>query len=182
MQESPEDTQSRRFPPSFLGLSFFNLNKETTNMSTKELKSAVAELSEKILADITVSDTGAAVIADGVYDKNLPTGLTPDIIKAVSDHNTNFVAAGTHAFGTAAINAMAKSDAFDKVEGVMPLGYKDTYGLTTTRKVVTGPEDNQKTEFGVTVGVLNVRAGANGNQVKIAHSLLSELAAEKFGQ
>lgn len=151
-------------------------------MSTKELKSAVSEMANRILADISVSDSGLATIAADVYDKTLPDGLTPDIVKAVSDHNTNFVAAGTYAFGTAALDAMGKSTAFDKVEGVMPAGYKDTLGLVTHRKLVTGPEDNQKTDYGVTIATLNVRAGANGNQVKIAHHLLAEAAAEKFGQ
>lgn len=144
-------------------------------MSTKEPSAQVVALSEKLMAAITIDNkTGETTVQPDIYDQGLPEGVTPDVIKKISDYDTNFVAAGQHAVGNAAIKAIGENPELNKVSADIPMGYKNNLHVSFTGKV-DGPEGKEPT-YGVMEAILTVRAGNNGAQSKIVRSMLGELA------
>lgn len=139
----------------------------------------VQAMADQIGAAIQIdTKAGTATVTEGLYDKTLPDGLTPEVVKAVSDHNTTFVAAGTLAFGKASVEAMKGSKKLETLELDIPMGHKDNLGLHTSRNVtVTAPGSDTKIEkFGVVKATYEVRAGKNGGQLKAARQTVADLA------
>lgn len=153
----------------------------TTEVKKPALHDDVATLSEKLYAGIKVDAKAAtATAADNLYKDNLPTGVTMEAVKAVSDYNTSFVAAGAHAFGKAAVEAMKDHKKLEKVSLDIPMGVKDNVSYTVDRvKEVPNRFGNGETliKHGVISTSYEVRAGKNGGQLKAARTLIGEMAA-----
>jgi hypothetical protein len=145
---------------------------------SKELKSAVAELSEKLAQDIKIdATTGTPTIAEDIYDKNLPEGLTPAVVKQLHEHNSVFASAGVHRFGVEAVKALAENKTLDQVTGTVPFGHKDTLSITTSRSVTTGTGEKQRVDYGVTVGTITNKATHSAGQMKVALDIIGAAAA-----
>jgi len=145
------------------------------------LHQEVAALSEQLVKGITVDGkTATATAVETLYKDNLPEGLSMEAVKAVSDYNTTFVAAGTHAFGTVAIDAAKSHKKLEKVSIDIPMGVKDSLSLTFDRRQeIPNRFGNGETivKYGVIKPTYEVKAGKNGAQLKAARSVINELAA-----
>ena len=132
---------------------------------TKEIKQSVQELSAKITDALTMNeDTGATTAADNVYFDNAPEGVTPESTKKHSDYDTDFVSASTHAFGSMSIRAMASNKDLTNTQVSIPMGYKGAIDISATNV-----STDDKVPVVSIIPVLSVRAGENGNQMKIDH-------------
>lgn len=144
------------------------------------LHQEVATLSEQLVKGIIVDGKAATATAvETLYKDNLPAGLTMDAVKAVSDYNTTFVAAGAHAFGTVAIEAAKAHKKLEKVSIDIPMGVKDNVSYTFDRKKeIPNRFGNGETivKHGVITTTYEVKAGKNGAQLKAARAVINELA------
>lgn len=153
---------------------------------TEKSKSAtlhhdVEGMSGILQKDIVVDGkAGTAMAKDTLYKDNLPEGITMETVKAISDYNTTFVAAGAHAFGVVATEAAKTHKKLEKVSIDIPMGFKDNVSYTFDRmKVVPNRFGNGEdiTKYGVLHTSYEVRAGKNGAQLKAARAVINELAA-----
>lgn len=147
-----------------------------SDTKVKELKAVVKAMSDALMADISIDATsGVATPAEDIYNKHLPEGLTPDLVKNLSEHNTNFVAASTHAFGVTAVAAMKANPELQKATIDIPFGYKDNLHITTVAR--TELPNDKGTDYGDTHAILTVKAGSNGAQLKTAISMIADMAS-----
>ncbi len=149
------------------------------------LTDSVLELSKKLAAGLSIDkDTGAGTATADLYNTTLPEGLTKDIVKAVSEHNTNFVAAGAHAFGMMAVDAMAKNKKLENASVTIPMGHRDsvTHNLARSKTFINQMSENKDevTHYGKMTSTLEVRAGKNGGQLKAARALVAEAGLAKL--
>ena len=79
-------------------------------MSESKISEDVRSMAKLISENIEIDKTGAGSEKEPIYEKTLPSDLTIETVKKVSDHNTNFVAAGALAFGEQSLKAMEKHD------------------------------------------------------------------------
>lgn len=152
----------------------------TTTAKKLELKPEVQAMSDKLTEGFVIDVNAKTVTTkDGLYESTLPEGLTIDIVKNVQDHNSTFVAAGAHAFGKLAVDAMKANKGLDKLTVDITMCGKDSVSYTVDREQerinhLGGGETIHK--FGVITTTLDVRAGKNGGQLKVARSLIGEMA------
>lgn len=154
------------------------------------LKPEIIDLSVKITGGL-VADHGNGTIIEkegaDIYNSNLPEGLTPEIIRNVSDYNTTFIAAGAHAVGLMSVDMMANNSSLDRVTGEIAMGYKDSVGFTIDRRKEytnsLGDGEPQTVEkYGVLRHSYDVRAGKNGSQLKSVREFIGQLSATKLRQ
>lgn len=153
--------------------------------SKSAIKQEVLDLSKKIAEGITLdTKTGHAEAADGIYEANLPEGLTTETVKAVGDYNTTFVAAGTHAFGTLAVEAMKSTKSLNEATVQIKMHGKDTLGVSVQRSkeynnaLAKEGEPKTVTKHGVITTTYDVVAGNNRGQLKAARNEIAALASE----
>ena len=70
---------------------------------------AKKEINNDLVKTIKGSLSGTNIIEskDSVFEETLPEGLTPEVVKKVNDHVTDFVAAGYVAFAQHSADVMA---------------------------------------------------------------------------
>lgn len=156
---------------------------EAVQEARAKVKAEVLALAETIEAGL-LHEKKSTVITEkeegSLYEANLPEGLTPEIVNAVSDYNTTFVAAGAHACGKMAVEAMAKDKTVTEITGQIKMGKRDKVGYTIARSKeyenrLAG--DGVKTEkFGVVTTSYEVQGGTNKGQLKAVRNLIGELA------
>lgn len=158
-------------------------------MSDKpSLKEETLKISKEIKANLTVDASGeCSGDSQSVYEAHLPDGITMDTVKSVSSYNTTFCAAGTHAVGELAIEAMKKDKKLESVTAKLPFGSRDSLNLTFHRSregVQNFGADKGKsvTQYGSSVVRVRTRAGNNSGQMAAARKLISDLATEAFGK
>lgn len=156
--------------------------KETT--TGPQLKENVLALSKKIEAGLTIDKkTGVGSESVDLYEQNLPEGVTMQQVTDVSDYNTTFIAASTHAFGKIAVEAMQSNKKLDSATAEIKMGVKDTLSINVDRsKTYTAQLGDKKgepiTKMGVVTTAYDVRAGKNGGQLKVARALIAQMAAD----
>jgi hypothetical protein len=149
--------------------------------NTTHLKPETLALSKILSAGINVDGkTGEVKLTDGLYTANLPSELTPEIVSAVSDFNSTFVAAAAHAFGTNAVAAATIKNSKDVFDTSIPLTGADKLNLGFVRsKTMPNPREpgTEITKYGVVSASLDIKAGRNGGQLKHARSEIMAAAA-----
>lgn len=147
------------------------------------INQTVLDMSAVIMGGLTAdSNLGVVNSQEDIFEKTLPGTLTMEVVNQVANHNTTFVAAATHAFGTMAMNAMKDNSKLDTVIGTVNMGGDDTLGMHYTRmKEMHVPGKDEKiTKYGVTTVDYTVKAGKNGGELKKVRSELNELAMAAF--
>lgn len=145
--------------------------------TTKQPNATVTAMHEIMIKGIEVDPkTGVSTVNPNLYEQTLALteGLTPELIKKVSDHDTNFAAASLQTVGVVGIKTIGENPELNKISADIPMGYKNNIHVSFTGKV-DGPEGKEPI-YGVTEAILTVRAGNNGAQSKIVRSMLGELA------
>lgn len=157
-----------------------------TQESEVQLKEEVLQMATRIETGLKLdAKTGIASAEDNLYELLLPETLTLETVKAVGAHNSNFIAAGTYAFGNVAIKAMAKHKDLEKASAEIKMAGRDVLNLNIDRsKTYTdhlhGSGDTVK--YGVVSASYDVRAGKNSGELKKARTLVAELAMQKLAK
>ena len=146
-------------------------------MAEKSISEEVLALSKKISESVSVDkDTGVAEVKGDPYVENLPETLTTEIIREVEGYNKKFVAAGTHAIGQAALDAMKSNKKLEVVTGSISLGNKSNFEVNVKRSAEynAGPGSSEKiTKFGETTIKMNLDAGKakSGDLARVREAL-----------
>lgn len=148
---------------------------------TPSVKDEIAVLSKAIADDLTVDAKASTMAAaEDIYSKNLPEGLSMTVVDQVRDYNTAFVAAGAHAVGKIAVEAMTTHKKLDQLSVEIGMGGKDAVHYSVDRKKVTIDQIHNKgaeiVKYGVVTTGLTVGAGKNAGQLKVARAEIGALA------
>ena len=147
------------------------------------INQTVLDMSEVIMGGLTAdSNLGVVNSQEDIFEKTLPQDLTMAVVNQVANHNTTFVAAATHAFGTMAMNTMKDNSKLDTVIGSFDMGGDDQLSMIYARsKEMHVPGKDEKiTKYGVTNIAYEVKAGKNGGELKKVRAELNELAMAAF--
>lgn len=152
----------------------------------KEINADIIKMSEQLQKSIKVGKDGSVEISGKPYIEQMPATLTKEVVEAVADYNTKFVAASGHAFGKVSEEAMKKHKTIETTEGAFPMIAKDkvthSYNreVTSTNAFAKTDADKTVTNFGVLHTTLEVRAGKNKGQLSAVRSALKASAMESF--
>ena len=147
------------------------------------LSAEVLAMSEKMQKHFTVDKATGVGTEDDTYAKVIPDNLSPEIIKAVSDFNVNYIAAGAHVVGLAGVKAMKDNKKLDQVTAEFKMNGRDTVSYTMDRKVENKNSfkpGETVTKFGAISTSIDIRAGKAGAQLKNARKIINDLAAEQL--
>lgn len=156
--------------------------KETVvETKTKSVDESVLALSAKIEEGVKLDKKlGTGEQTSELFDENLPEGLTTEHVKSLTNYSTTFVAAGTHAFGKLAVEAMKGNKTLKEANISIRMAGKDTLDINVLRsKEYSNPlvkDSEPVTKYGVVTAKYEVHAGANRAQLKVVRNTIAELA------
>ncbi len=144
----------------------------------------VTDLADKIYKDLEVKSGELSVKEKAdPYFNNLPETLTKDTVEAVHGYNEVFVAAGVHAAGRIAIEAMKKDKHTKIVSGQIGMVGKDYIAITAERDrsfPIPGKDGEVTTKPIHITQKLHVQGVRNVGNVSKVHDALTELAESAF--
>lgn len=149
-----------------------------------EIKPEVLDLAAKLKAGITISKDGStATVAEGLYEQNLPSNISMDVLKEAQKHNNVFIAAAGYAFGESAIDVMKKNAEISAVSISIPTVGKDTLDLTFKREsqFPNAGGEGTTTKYGTLMTKYNMYGTGSRGQVLKVKQELSEKATAVFG-
>jgi hypothetical protein len=159
---------------------------EEKKETSSQIKDEILELSAKLQKDMSIDKkTGNGTEAENLYTKHLPDGLSTEVVKQVKDYDGAFIAAGTHAFGQLAIQAMKKNSDLPKATIELSMGNRDSMAVTVERSKDSvnqfSADKATVTKFGVTTVTFDARAGASkAGQLKHVRAQIAEMAAAQL--
>lgn len=133
-------------------------------------------------------NTGVGSAPDDIYKDHLPEGIDMEQVKAISNYNSNFIAAGAHAFGVLAVDAMADNKELKDASLTVPMGHKDavTYNVnrehTYKNNFAKDPDNATVTKYGTISTCYDVKAGDLSGELKNARELIREIATDKLAK
>ena len=146
-----------------------------------EVSETVLELSKKIEKHLAWDKEAHSINGDkDTFKTCIPDELNEKVIRAVNEFQTDFVAAGAHAFGNMAINHLKKDGNLSRIEGGIPMVGRDHVSYVMDReKTYENRLGNGETvqKFGVLSTVVEMRPGRNVGDYKQIRKELGELAA-----
>jgi len=149
------------------------------------IKKEIIELSEKLTGAIAVDKAGSTEVNGDPFVENLPEGLDMATVEAVKDYNATFIAASGHAFGKAAISAMAKTKSLAETNVSFGMGGKDKVDHTFIRsyeaKAPGAAEGVQKWGKMVTTVTVDSHRPKVGQLGQVRQALAAD-AAEKLAK
>lgn len=161
--------------------------KNTTPKSA--LDPEVLEMSSKITQNIAYNKkTKEGEEQNHVYEAVLPPSLTMETVNAVAKQNATFIAAGTHAWGNMAIEAMRADGDLNETSLQLKMAGKDTLSISVQRSkeynnsLAKEGDPKTVTKFGVVTATYDVVAAANRGQLKAVRNELAALAAEHLSK
>ena len=138
---------------------------------TKPIKPEVLDYSGKVKKVLTIDNQAGIVSGDlqKVYDDNLPEGVTPSIVKSITEYDGTVVSGTVHAVGELAIAAMAKHNNLNKVTGDFTFGHRASLsiGVDRRKEVVNNfsPDREVIVKHGAVSAEVQYRAGRGGAQM-----------------
>jgi hypothetical protein len=149
-------------------------------VKTPEITAEVLDLSGKLQKEIKIDREGVGLIDSEAYVNSLPEGITRETIEIIQKHNTTFIAAGLHAFGTKAIDMAKKHDGMTSASLSIATVGKDTidYNWKRTREVPSPGTSETKTTYGTTtIGVTTHATSNTGELARIKKTLTAQAFA-----
>lgn len=125
----------------------------------------------------SLSGTNTIESKDSVFEETLPEGLTPEVVKKVNDHVTDFVAAGYVAFAQHSADVMASNKDIDETTGTLGTGALGDITYSFDRqKTINPPKGDPFVQK--LAGRVNVRfkSGESGSLLKTAREEVRALA------
>ncbi len=140
---------------------------------------AKKEINNDLVKTIKGSLSGTNIIEskDSVFEETLPEGLTPEVVKKVNDHVTDFVAAGYVAFAQHSADVMASNKDIDETTGTLGTGALGDITYSFDRqKTINPPKGDPFVQK--LAGCVNVRfkSGESGSLLKTAREEVRALA------
>lgn len=147
----------------------------------KNIKPEVLEMSEKIKSQLKIDGRNGHITGeDNIFESTLPEDLTMETVNKVSDHNTTFVAAGVHAMGSLAVEAMKDHSHLNEATGSIKMGGKDTLDVNIERSRTYANRLQEGADDVVKHGVMDINytvmAGKNAGQLKKVKMAIGEYA------
>ena len=140
---------------------------------------AKKEINNDLVKTIKGSLSGTNIIEskDSVFEETLPEGLTPEVVKKVSDHVTDFVAAGYVAFAQHSADVMASNKDIDETTGTLGTGALGDITYSFDREKTINPPKGEPFVQKL-AGRVNVRfkSGESGSLLKTAREEVRALA------
>lgn len=140
---------------------------------------AKKEINNDLVKTIKGSLSGTNIIEskDSVFEETLPEGLTPEVVKKVNEHVTDFVAAGYVAFAQHSADVMASNKDIDETTGTLGTGALGDITYSFDReKTINPPKGDPFVQK--LAGRVNVRfkSGESGPLLKTAREEVRALA------
>ncbi len=140
---------------------------------------AKKEINNDLVKTIKGSLSGTNIIEskDSVFEETLPEGLTPEVVKKVNDHVTDFVAAGYVAFAKHSADVMASNKDIDETTGTLGTGALGDITYSFDRQKTINPPKGEPFVQKL-AGRVNVRfkSGESGPLLKTAREEVRALA------
>ena len=155
----------------------------TVEKTVTQPKESIVALAKRIADGLTLdTNTGIGSESKELYKELLPEELTMEQVKAVSEYNTDFIAAGAYAFGQMAVNAMSKNKDLTEASVDVNMGHRDVLKLSVDREKSyrnpLGGEGATSTKYGVVTAAYEVKSGKNGGQLKTARNAINAMALD----
>lgn len=131
-----------------------------------KINAEVIKLSDLIKPGIKIAKDATVEIDPELYTKTLPEGLTKETVEQVNQHNSNFFAATTHAFGHTAVDHMKKHKDVEVLSASFPLLGKDTWNVGIDRKK-TFPNPANPDQPIESYGVVSAKLEINEARLKV---------------
>ena len=140
---------------------------------------AKKEINNDLVKTIKGSLSGTNIIEskDSVFEETLPEGLTPEVVKKVNEHVTDFVAAGYVAFAQHSADVMASNKDIDETTGTLGTGALGDITYSFDRQKTINPPKGEPFVQKL-AGRVNVRfkSGESGPLLKTAREEVRALA------
>lgn len=156
----------------------------TTQKNEVNLPENVVKLAESIKKEIKVGDAGVVEVNKDLYEKHLPEQLTLGTVKAVQDHNSNFLAAVSLAVGEIGLAHLKKHKDIDTITANVPVAKdKLNIGLKREAQVPDGlGKGGMRTKHGVLSVGYKVHAAGNVGAYKKVREHISATAEDFWGK
>ncbi len=144
---------------------------------------AKKEINKDLVKTIKGSLSGTNIIEskDSVFEETLPEGLTPEVVKKLNDHLTDFVAAGYVAFAQHSDDVMASNKDINETTGTLGTGALGDITYSFDReKTINPPKGDPFVQK--LAGRVNVRfkSGESGPLLKTAREEVRALAEKSL--
>lgn len=147
------------------------------------IKPEIKQLSDSILKSLTVDNKEGTINAsETVFKDNIPSDLTIETFEKVAEHNTNFVAASAHAFGSVALEMMKKNKTVDQVTTAFPMTGKDEVTHTLHKSKEFSVNGNTTTVYGHVSTTLEQQTGKNVGSYKAVRNEIKEVFKTAFNK
>ena len=100
-----------------------------------KLKQEVLDYSDMVVKAGSCDSKTGAITSDtsDIYNNNLPDGITPEIVKSLSDYDAVAIPGMVHAAGVLAVKAMDGNPDLTRCEGELPFGHKNSLTVIVDR-------------------------------------------------
>jgi hypothetical protein len=154
--------------------------KEDSTLS--KVPKIVIELAGKYREQMKITPTGVIEAAPDIYEKNLPEGVTMDMVKKIQDHDRHAVAATRLATGEIAIPFLEENPKIDQVSVEFD-GGKNHFGETFHRKhEVADGKGGVDITYGHSVSYFEASADSSKTALKAVSVHLNKMAAKALGK
>lgn len=147
-----------------------------------EMNPEAARASELVSKAIKVDNkTGVIEVEEGTFGKFCPDDHGPEIVKRSMTIIKDFNAGATHAVGKVGVEFLAKHKNFERASAEIGLTGRDKLSLSVDRQQTSfNPQDKEKpiTKHGVVRATMELAAGKNISDMKVARRLTAELGAK----
>ncbi len=154
----------------------------------RTIPAEVLTLSAAIADSLTLDKERGLLIEEkkGVYDQNLPEGITTETVKTLSEYDQLFVTAGRHAVGTAALEAFKAHKDLNELSCTLSYrGPKDSVVIDAARsrefKYQLNGTPQSVTKWCPTTVRVDINYGKNSPAMKAVNESILEAAKEAFG-
>lgn len=149
-----------------------------------DIKQEVLDLAAKLKAGISIAKDGNVTVAEGLFEQNLPEGVTMEVLKEAQAHTNTFIAAAASVLGNEAIGVMKKNAELQSVSMSIPTVGKDSIDMVFKRESQVpsaAGEGTTNTKYGVLSTKFSMYGtGSRGQLLKVKQDL-SEKASAAFG-
>ncbi len=134
-----------------------------------------------LAADAKLDGEEIKIDGRGVFEENMPEGVTPKIVQDLANHVVNTSVAAHAVIGDIGINAMAKDKGLDRVIGRVSLGPIGNHTSYVSREHTgRNPKDGTETK---TIGANRVSLdifAPGGQRMNTVRDAIKTLAADKL--
>ena len=146
-----------------------------------KVNASVLEMAKAIANRISIDDAGIGSVKDDPYRELMPDGVTPEVVAAVSNYNSTFIAASAKAFGEIAMDAMEKNNKLNRGSIEIEMEKDGVKHIVDREGRYPNPTGGAEiVKHGVVSTAFTVQAGRKVGQLKSVREELAELGAMRL--